>query len=242
MYDVIRTVHLVDASRASGPVLEHLRSVTGRFTDADVVIAPTLPGARNGGDILLRLRFEVADRWHAHRATLDEALTHEDIHHVVGASFESTGDGSAGRRAGPDQPGIYRTMLAKVHPDTPAEQVAAFERATLQMPRHVPQIRAWQLTRVTDSVGATDWTHAWEQEYDHVDGLLDSYMNHPIHWAHVDRWFDPEHPLWIVRDRVVHTFCAIDRPVLGVAAPTGDRALPDLLTGGRHTAPCGSGA
>lgn len=242
MYDVIRTVHLVDADRTSSPVLEHLRSVTGRFTNACVVVAPTLPGARNGGDILIRLRFESADQWRAHRAILDEALTRDEIHHVVGAGFESVDGDSAGHRAGHDRPGIYRAMLARVHPDTPADKVAAFERATLQMPRHLPQIRAWQLTRVTDTVGGTAWTHAWEQEYDHVDDLLNAYMNHPIHWAHVDRWFDPEHPLWIVRDRVVHTFCAIDRSVLSTPAPADDRALPGLRIGAGQATLHGSGA
>jgi hypothetical protein len=33
---------------------------------------------------------------------------------------------------------------------------------------------------------------------------------HPIHWAYVDRWFDPECPDFIVRDRVCHSFCAVE--------------------------------
>lgn len=223
MYDVIRAIHLVNADRDTGPVLGRLRSVTDRCAGAGVVVARTLPGARNGGDILLRLRFNSADQWNAQRAALDEALISDDIDRVVGAAVERAGTKPAptgtdlsysGRRPGPDRPGVYRTMLAKVHPDTPPAEVAAFERALLQMPRHVPQIRAWHLGRVAESVGETDWTHVWEQEYDHLDGLLSAYMNHPVHWAHVDRWFDPESPLWVVRDRVVHTFCAIDGPVL----------------------------
>jgi hypothetical protein len=34
-------------------------------------------------------------------------------------------------------------------------------------------------------------------------------LMHPIHWAVVDRWFDPECPEVIVRDRVCHSFCAL---------------------------------
>jgi len=37
---------------------------------------------------------------------------------------------------------------------------------------------------------------------------------HPIHWAVVDRWFDPECPDVIVRDRVCHSFCAMPESVL----------------------------
>ena len=35
------------------------------------------------------------------------------------------------------------------------------------------------------------------------------YLMHPIHWAYVDRWFDPECPEVIVRDRVCHSFCDV---------------------------------
>jgi hypothetical protein len=37
---------------------------------------------------------------------------------------------------------------------------------------------------------------------------------HPIHWAVVDRWFDPECPDVIVRDRVCHSFCQSAAAVL----------------------------
>jgi hypothetical protein len=39
------------------------------------------------------------------------------------------------------------------------------------------------------------------------------YLMHPIHWAYVDRWFDPECPDVIVRDRVCHSFCNVDASV-----------------------------
>lgn len=37
---------------------------------------------------------------------------------------------------------------------------------------------------------------------------------HPVHWGSVDRWFDPECPEVIVRERVCHSFCACADPVL----------------------------
>ena len=54
----------------------------------------------------------------------------------------------------------------------------------------------------------------FEQEFTDVDGLMGPYLMHPIHWAVVDRWFDPECPEVIVRDRVCHSFCALSSPVL----------------------------
>ncbi|WP_306306846.1 Dabb family protein [Nocardia brevicatena] len=85
------------------------------------------------------------------------------------------------------------------------------------MPQHIPTIRSWQLSRVRHAAGASEWTHVWEQEFDDLDGLLGPYMNHPIHWAHVDRFFDPESPDLIVRDRVCHSFCALPAPVIDAA-------------------------
>jgi Stress responsive A/B Barrel Domain len=79
----------------------------------------------------------------------------------------------------------------------------------------VPAIRAWQLSRVDDAIGTSRWTHVFEQEFGDVDGLMGPYLMHPIHWAVVDRWFDPECPEVIIRDRVCHSFCHCDGAVLG---------------------------
>lgn len=82
------------------------------------------------------------------------------------------------------------------------------------MPRYVSTIQAWQLSRVDEAIGRTGWTHVFEQEFTDVDGLMGPYLMHPVHWAVVDRWFDPETTDMIVRDRVCHSFCRIDGPVL----------------------------
>jgi hypothetical protein len=59
-----------------------------------------------------------------------------------------------------------------------------------------------------------DWTHVFEQEFTDVEGLMGPYLMHPIHWAVVDRWFDPECPEVIIRNPVCHSFCTITVPVL----------------------------
>lgn len=218
MYDVVHAVHLSDDEQDGQDLLARLRSLVADLPCASAVVAPTLPGARNGGDVIVRLRLASAEQWRHHRADLEDALRSPDVGRVVGAAY-ATGDvpaGWSGRRAGAAGPGVYRTLLARVRDDASADEIADFERALLSMPAHVPQIRAWRLSRAASTTGPTPWTHVWEQEYDELDGLLGAYMNHPIHWGHVDQWFDPESPLQIVRERVCHTFCAIDAPVLDV--------------------------
>lgn len=54
----------------------------------------------------------------------------------------------------------------------------------------------------------------FEQEFADVEALMGPYLMHPVHWAVVDRWFDPETTDVIIRDRVCHSFCAIPDPVL----------------------------
>ncbi|WP_314036305.1 Dabb family protein [Dietzia sp. CH92] len=219
MSDVVYAVFLTDAAGGSSAPADRIRATLADLPGTDPVVAPTLPGARNGGDLIVRLRFDSPERREQHRPTIEGALRSADIERVSGAVIDprAASAGWSGRRTGAGGPGVYRVLLARAADDATAEQIADFERALLRMPAHVPQIRAWRLSRTAETSGATPWTHVWEQEYDELDGLLGPYMNHPIHWAHVDQWFDPESPRRIVRDRVVHTFCAIDAPVLDTA-------------------------
>ena len=50
----------------------------------------------------------------------------------------------------------------------------------------------------------------WEQGYDMLEDLTVDYMRHPCHWGQVDRWFDPEHPDWLIDPGLVHAFCATE--------------------------------
>ncbi|KUI25011.1 stress responsive protein [Mycobacterium sp. IS-1742] len=198
MYSVIRLIDTDDPQ-----VIETLRRHT--FHADRALIEPTLPGVRNGGDILVHLRFADAAARSNAVAKLDDLLGREAVRHVNGATYhgETTpgadGDGT-----------VYRALLLRVREGTDTATVRRFEDDLRLLPRYVRTIHSWQLSRVEEAVGASPWTHVFEQEFTDVDGLMGPYLMHPIHWAYVDRWFDPECPDFIVRDRVCHSFCRND--------------------------------
>jgi hypothetical protein len=208
MYSVTRLLDVVEPERDR--LLGQLRAAA---TEADAlrrVVQPTLPGTRNGGDILVHLRFETADHWDCAAMRFATLMADHAVARVNGADYS----GEPERRG--DAPGtVYRALLLRVMPDTAAASVARFEHELSVMPRYVSTIRAWQLSRVSEAVGTAQWTHVFEQEFSDIDGLMGPYLMHPIHWAVVDRWFDPETTDVIVRERVCHSLCAIPDPVLG---------------------------
>jgi hypothetical protein len=104
---------------------------------------------------------------------------------------------------------IKRTLLLTVRPGTPPDTIASFEADLMAMPRHIPAIRSWALSRATGR-----WTHAWEQEFADEDGLNGQYLLHPYHWTYVDRWFDTELPTAIVAPRLAHLYRTASGPVL----------------------------
>lgn len=207
MYNLTRLIDVAEADRDR--ILDELRTVARATTPLRSVVQETLPGSRNGGDILVHLRFAAEDQ--CDRATDDLAavLADPSVGRVNGVGYEGTPV-----RCG-EKPGtVYRALLLRVQPDTPEGTVARFERELSSMPRYLPTIRAWQLSRVSAAVGTSSWTHVFEQEFADVEALIGPYLMHPVHWAVVDRWFDPECPDVIVRDRVCHSFCPIADPVL----------------------------
>ncbi len=203
MVGVTRLLDVVESERDR--VLDAVRSAAEATGALRALVQPTSAGSRNGGDILVHLRF--ADQMTWAESTFDDALRDPAITRVNGVTYTGAplrrGDGT-----------VYRTLLLRVPPETSAEDVTAFEHELAMMPRYVPTIQAWQLSRVSQSVGTTRWTHVFEQEFTDVDGLMGPYLMHPVHWAVVDRWFDPETTDMIVRDRVCHSFCETDAPVL----------------------------
>ena len=108
--------------------------------------------------------------------------------------------------------GIKRTLLLRVEERAARAAVAAFERDLLAMPHYIPSIRNWRLSRVERSGGG--WTHAWEQEYEHLSGLLEDYMHSPFHWGVVDGWFDAEDPRCIVAPELLHLFYEVPASIL----------------------------
>jgi len=203
MFSVVR---LIDV--ASEEVRHHLLDQLAKAADdsdaVSALVQPTLPGVRNGGDILMHLRFADAAQWHCVAPTFDRLLRQPQVSRVNGATYRGTRT-ETGRCAAT----VYRALLLRVQPDVDDATVTRFEDDLRLLPRYVSSIASWQLSRVESAVGTSPWTHVFEQEFRDLDGLTGPYLMHPIHWAYVDRWFDPECPDVIVRDRVCHSFCAI---------------------------------
>lgn len=210
MFNLTRLIHLAPGEEPHA-LIPALRAVADASAAAHVLIKPTLPGVRNGGDILMHLRFSDLQGRTETAAQLDKALDSAAVEHVDGAEYR----GAAHETAGEQPATVYRTLLLRVAPDTDETLIERFESDLALMPHYVRTITAWQLSRVERAVGASPWTHVFEQHFTDVDGLMGPYLMHPIHWAHVDRWFDPECPDVIVRDRVCHSFCRSDTTVLG---------------------------
>lgn len=206
MFNVTRLIDV--AAGEHDRVLATIRAAAEHSGALRWVVEPTEPGSRNGGDVLAHLRFTDREQWQAAEPRLARALSDPAITRINGASYP--GEPSCGGSPGT----VYRTLLLRVQPDTAPDTVARFEAELTSMAHYVTTIRAWQLSRVLEPVGATAWTHVFEQEFTDVDGLMGPYLMHPIHFAVVDRWFDPESTDVIVGDRVCHSFCSLDRPVL----------------------------
>ncbi|GAB1811068.1 Dabb family protein [Mycobacterium sp. MUNTM1] len=206
MYSVTRLLDVVEQHRDR--VLSAVRAVAANTGAQCQLVEPTLPGARNGGDVLVHLRFGAESQWHSAEPVFAALLDDPAITAINGAAYSGAASctGATGT--------IYRALLLCVLPGIDADTIARFEDELRLMPRYIKTITAWQLSRVEQAVGMQDWTHVFEQEFTDVEGLMGPYLMHPIHWAVVDRWFDPECPEVIVRNPVCHSFCAITGPVL----------------------------
>ncbi|MGE2728394.1 Dabb family protein [Mycolicibacterium vaccae] len=201
MYNVIRLLDVAETDRER--VQRELAQLAGQSGALRHLVAPTLAGSRNGGDLLLHLRFADADAWAAVADRFDAALADPAITRTNGADYPGLPQIIANRRPGT----VYRTLLLRVGTHVDAQTVARFEADLRLLPGYVDTISAWQLSRADRTVGDTGWTHVFEQEFSDADGIMGAYLMHPIHWAVVDQWFDPECPNVIVRDRVCHSFC-----------------------------------
>lgn len=212
MYKATRLIHLDsegDDTRAD--VVARIRGAVAMAPTVRVVVSPTMPGVRNGGDVLAHFEFGTKADWRRYRDAVDNAVFGNGTRHVDGAEYSGGGTDPSwtGSRPGAEEATVYRALLLKVDDGTPRSVVDRFERELLRMPPHIEPMVSWQLSRVDSAVGASEWTHVWEQSFTDVDGLLGPYMHHPVHWGYVDRWFDPESPDQIVKERVCHSFCAV---------------------------------
>lgn len=207
MYSVTRLIDVAQTDRDR--MLDELRRAAAAAAPLRFVVEPTLPGSRNGGDILMHMRFASKDQGDYAADDLAPLLADPSVSRVNGVDYPGEPVGCG------EEPGtVYRALLLRVQPGTPEATVARFERELSTMAKYLPTIRAWQLSQVSAAVGTSPWTHVFEQEFADVDALMGPYLMHPIHWAVVDRWFDPETTDVIIRDRICHSFCAVSGPVL----------------------------
>jgi hypothetical protein len=207
MYSVTRLLDVAEDDRDR--LVSELRCAAAETDALRSVVARTLTGSRNGGDILVHLRFSQEDGWRCAADRFDTLLARPTVTRINGAAYRGEP-----RRCADTSGTVYRTLLLRVQPDADEEAVTRFEHELSSMPQYVSTIRAWQLSRAVEPVGDTRWTHVFEQEFSDAEGLLGPYLMHPIHWAVVDRWFDPETTDVIVRDRICHSFCSVEHPVL----------------------------
>ncbi len=202
MFNVIRLIDTVD--EAGRTALVHELQTAAADSGADhALVRPTLPGVRNGGDVLMRLRFADEAQWRCRADRFEKILSQSTVAHVNGATYG--GDPVRVAASGPGT--VYRTLLLRVEPGTDDDTVSRFEDDLRLLPRYVTSICSWQLSRVDSAIGTSPWTHVFEQDFEDLDALTGAYLMHPIHWAYVDRWFDPECPDVIIRDRVCHSYC-----------------------------------
>jgi len=151
--------------------------------------------------------------WRQHIAPLLDQ--HCDAIHAL--AMDTVG---AGLRAPGIANGVKRTAFFRLQPGVDADTAARFERDLLAMPLYIPEIRNWRLSRASAAgwhrADATDWTWVWEQEFNDLDGLTGPYMIHPHHWAHIDRWFDPESGDQAIDVNLSHAFSAFGESLLAL--------------------------
>ena len=127
---------------------------------------------------------------------------------------------SAGVRRRTLTNGIKRTAYFRLLPGTAAETAQRFEQDLLEMTGQIPRILNWRLSRAStlswNTADCAPWTYVWEQEYESLDDLLGPYMAHPHHWAHIDRWFDPESGMQAVDVNLSHAFCALGTSLIAI--------------------------
>ncbi len=213
-----RTTLITAAPGADRAMLTGALTASGTIAPvARAMLEPTLPGVFNGGDYIWHLQFgdEAAYRaWQADPAggkAADAVLANPALAaHVDVVAYYGGRSGSKGELAR----GAYRTLLLSVNRAPGEDAIDRFDFETYEMGLYIPTIVNWQVSRVTEASGARPWTHVWEQEYADIGGLHGTYMLHPHHWGHIDRWYDPECPDFMIDTNLCHGFCDFEGPVI----------------------------
>ncbi|MHB9878085.1 Dabb family protein [Pacificimonas sp. ICDLI1SI03] len=204
MYNLIALLHVREGA---------CEEIERRVAGLGAAVAPTMEGSFNGGDLIARFFLDDEAAYRTLRPNLDALIDGPDCVRADTA-FYRPGKGQGGAGVEQDGPCIYRALLLCADRPVPPAQRSRFDEEMVLMPKYIPAIRNWRYSPVIEASGELGWTHVWEQEYDRVEDLLGPYMTHPYHWAHIDRWFDPESPDWLVNTRLCHSFGAFERPMI----------------------------
>lgn len=128
----------------------------------------------------------------------------------------------AGLRRSTLKGAIKRTAYFRLLPDIGNDVAKRFEQDLLEMPAQIPEILNWRLSRAIElpwnRAGQAAWTYVWEQEFETVDDLLGPYMVNPHHWAHIDRWFDPESGVQAIDVNLSHAFSPLNESLMAQEA------------------------
>lgn len=207
MYSLIALVHLAEGANRN--------AVHQMLEGVGLDVASTLEGHFNGGDMIVRGAFDSEAAYRSAQGNIGRALHDPAIAHCDTAFYRhGVGQARQPQLAG----GVYRALLLCADQAPTQPRLEQFSREMLQMPRHIGAIANWRLSPVLEAGGTLGWTHVWEQDYAGIEGLFGPYMMLPYHWAHIDRWFDPECPDWLVNPHLCHSFCASNRPIAGLPA------------------------
>ena len=208
---MFRLTRLVHFTAEASPAERAVVAASLQRISEHLLVAPTLPGVHNGGDLIAQFRFADEAHWKATEPRLAAVLDGPSVAHVDSAFHAA---GSAEAKAPRLEGGVYRALFLSIDSGTEPGVVERFEAEMRAMPRYIAPIANCRLGRVMHAGGARRWTHVWEQEYASLADLTGPYMTHPYHWAWVDRWFDAECPQRIVDPLLCHSFCALRRSVL----------------------------
>jgi hypothetical protein len=85
MYSVTRLLDVVEPERDR--LLGQLRAIATEANAPHWVVQPTLPGTRNGGDILVHLRFDAADHWDCAAMRFATLMAENAVTRVNGADY-----------------------------------------------------------------------------------------------------------------------------------------------------------
>ena len=166
----------------------------------------------NAGHVVWRITF--ASEREAIAAALSPAWRDTVLALLDGTQVTHVGYRTGRSSVVPAGSGIWRALVFRVMPHGFPEGAKVLEQSLLMMPAHMTSIRSWALSPVALCEGPKAFTHVWEQEFDRLDGLTGEYMTHPIHWGHVDAFFDAECPEYIVDPQLIQVVGRIDRSIM----------------------------